>query len=140
MCRQSVCRYIDPEREYAKKWISIICAVIIMVCTIITPAYAAGIFLPEESNTKQAESTDLIEAPSGILMEAQTGTVVYQKDADTRRSPASITKIMTLILIFDALDKGSLKMDDTVTTSAHAKSMGGSQVFLERGKSRQWKP
>ena len=105
-----------------------------MVCTIITPAYAAGIFLPEESNTKQAESTDLIEAPSGILMEAQTGTVVYQKDADTRRSPASITKIMTLILIFDALDKGSLKMDDTVTTSAHAKSMGGSQVFLEEGE------
>lgn len=89
--------------------------------------------LPEESNTRQAESTDLIEAPSGILMEAQTGTVVYQKDADTRRSPASITKIMTLILIFDALDKGSLKMDDTVTTSAHAKSMGGSQVFLEEG-------
>ena len=75
-----------------------------------------------------------IEAPSGILMEAQTGTVVYQKDADTRRSPASITKIMTLILIFDALDKGSLKMDDTVTTSAHAKSMGGSQVFLEEGE------
>ena len=67
-------------------------------------------------------------------MEAQTGTVVYQKDADTRRSPASITKIMTLILIFDALDKGSLKMDDTVTTSAHAKSMGGSQVFLEEGE------
>ena len=117
-----------------KKWISIICAILIMVCTIITPAYAAGIFLPEESNTRQAESTDLIEAPSGILMEAQTGTVVYQKDADTRRSPASITKIMTLILIFDALDKGSLKMDDTVTTSAHAKSMGGSQVFLEEGE------
>ena len=117
-----------------KKWISIICAVIIMVCTIITPAYAAGIFLPEESNTNQAKSTDLIEAPSGIVMEAQTGTVVYQKDADTRRSPASITKIMTLILIFDALDKGSLKMDDTVTTSVHAKSMGGSQVFLEEGE------
>ena len=54
-----------------------------MVCTIITPAYAAGIFLPEEINTRQAESTDLIEAPSGILMEAQTGTIVYQKDADT---------------------------------------------------------
>ena len=117
-----------------KKWISIICAILIMVCTITAPVYAAGIFLPEESNTRQAESTDLIEAPSGILMEAQTGTVVYQKDADTRRSPASITKIMTLILIFDALDKGSLKMDDTVTTSAHAKSMGGSQVFLEEGE------
>ena len=47
-----------------------------MVCTITAPVYAAGIFLPEESNTRQAESTDLIEAPSGILMEAQTGTVV----------------------------------------------------------------
>ena len=111
-----------------------------MVCTIITPAYAAGIFLPEESNTKQAESTDLIEAPSGILMEAQTGTVVYQKDADTRRSPASITKIMTLILIFDALDKGSLKMDDTVTTSAHASQWAVLRCFWRRGKSRQWKP
>ena len=77
------------------------------------------------------ENTDLIQAPSGILMEAQTGTVIYQKDQDTRRSPASITKIMTLILIFDALEKGSLKMNDTVTTSAYAKSMGGSQVFLE---------
>ena len=99
---------IDRRDNMRKKWISIICAILIMVCTITAPVYAAGIFLPEESNTKQAESTDLIEAPSGILMEAQTGTVVYQKDADTRRSPASITKIMTLILIFDALDKGSL--------------------------------
>ena len=127
---------IDRRDNMRKKWISIICAILIMVCTITAPVYAAGIFLPEESNTKQAESTDLIEAPSGILMEAQTGTVVYQKDADTRRSPASITKIMTLILIFDALDKGSLKMDDTVTTSAHAKSMGGSQVFLEEGETQ----
>ena len=130
----AACRYIDRRENMRKKWISIICAILIMVCTITAPVYAAGIFLPEESNTRQAESTDLIEAPSGILMESQTGTVVYQKDADTRRSPASITKIMTLILIFDALDKGSLKMDDTVTTSAHAKSMGGSQVFLEEGE------
>ena len=117
-----------------KKWIVIICAILIMVCTITAPVYAAGIFLPEESNTRQAESTDLIEAPSGILMEAQTGTVVYQKDADTRRSPASITKIMTLILIFDALDK---RQPEKWTTQSqpvpHAKSMGGSQVFLEEG-------
>ena len=111
-----------------------------MVCTIITPAYAAGIFLPEESNTKQAESTDLIEAPSGILMEAQTGTVVYQKDADTRRSPASITKIMTLILIFDAIDSGKISLSDQVVTSAYAKSMGGSQVFLEEGEMQTVEP
>lgn len=82
------------------------------------------------------EEAQLIEAPSGILMEASTGTVLYEKDADTRRSPASITKIMTLILIFDALEKGNLKLTDTITTSAHAKSMGGSQVFLEEGETQ----
>lgn len=95
------------------------------------PAYG------EDNGADQAQSgTNLIEAPSGLLMEAQTGTVIYEKDADTRRSPASITKIMTLILIFDALEKGSLKLEDTVTTSAYAKSMGGSQVFLEEGETQ----
>lgn len=69
-------------------------------------------------------------------MEASTGQVIYEKNADTPRSPASITKIMTLILIFDALDSGKIKMDDTVTTSANAKSMGGSQVFLEEGETQ----
>lgn len=83
-----------------------------------------------------ADDSTLIEAPSGLLMEAQTGTVIFSKDADTRRSPASITKIMTLILIFDALENGMLKMTDTVTTSAYAKSMGGSQVFLEEGETQ----
>jgi D-alanyl-D-alanine carboxypeptidase (penicillin-binding protein 5/6) len=64
-------------------------------------------------------------------MEATTGTIIYSKDMDTRLSPASITKIMTLLLIFEALDKGQIKLEDQVTTSAYAKSMGGSQVFLE---------
>ena len=66
-------------------------------------------------------------------MEASTGQVVYEKNADESRSPASITKIMTLILIFDALESGRIKMTDEVITSAYAKSMGGSQVFLEAG-------
>ena len=70
-----------------------------------------------------------ISAPSAVLMEASTGQVIYEKNADEQRSPASITKIMTLILIFDALH-----MEDLVTTSAYAKSMGGSQVFLEEGE------
>lgn len=83
-----------------------------------------------------SEGQTLIKAPSGLLMEAQTGMVIFEKDADSRRRPASVTKIMTLILIFDALEKGNLKMEDTVTTSAHAKSMGGSQVFLEEGETQ----
>lgn len=78
----------------------------------------------------------LIEAPEGVLLEAKTGTLIYEKDKDQRRSPASITKIMTLILIFDALERGSLHMEDLVTTSANAKSMGGSQVFLEEGETQ----
>lgn len=75
-----------------------------------------------------------IAAPSAVLMEASTGQVIFEKDADTKRSPASVTKVMTLILIFDALESGKIKMTDEVVTSAHAKSMGGSQVFLEEGE------
>ena len=91
----------------------------------------------QEKTTEPAVSDDaLVQAPSALLMEASTGTVIYEKDSDIRRSPASITKIMTLILIFDALENGTLKMDDLVTTSAYAKSMGGSQVFLEEGETQ----
>ena len=75
-----------------------------------------------------------VAAPSALLMEAATGQVLYEKDADQPRRPASITKIMTLILIFDALESGKIQMTDSVTTSAYAKSMGGSQVFLEEGE------
>lgn len=75
-----------------------------------------------------------ITAKSAVLMEASTGTVLYEKDCDERLSPASITKIMTLILIFDALESGQIALDDAVVTSEYAKSMGGSQVFLETGE------
>lgn len=71
---------------------------------------------------------------SVILMEASTGTVIYEKNADEIRSPASITKIMTLLLTFEALMTGKINLTDEVMTSAHAKSMGGSQVFLEEGE------
>lgn len=77
-----------------------------------------------------------VTAPSALLMEASTGTVVYEKDAHTQLPPASITKIMTLILIFDALEKGSIHLEDTVTVSEYAASMGGSQVFLEPGETQ----
>ena len=125
----------------AKKWISVICVWIISFTILLTPLTARGQNesaneSTQENSGQQTESADLIQAPSGVLMEAQTGTVIYQKDSDTRRSPASITKTMTLILIFDALEKGNLKLDDIVTTSAYAKSMGGSQVFLEEGETQ----
>ena len=84
----------------------------------------------QEENTAAVE----ISAPSAILMEASTGTVIYEKDADTARPPASVTKVMTLLLIFDALENGTISLEDEVTTSEYAASMGGSQVFLEAGE------
>ena len=111
----------------AKKWISFICVWIMALTVLLTPLTVRA----QNDSTDETGNTDLIQAPSGVLMEPETGTIIYEKDIDTRRSPASITKIMTLILIFDALEKGTLKLEDTVTTSAYAKSMGGSQVFLE---------
>ena len=75
-----------------------------------------------------------ISAPSAILMEASTGTIIYEKDADTARPPASVTKIMTMLLIFDALEQGKIHLEDEVSTSEFAASMGGSQVFLEPGE------
>ncbi len=75
-----------------------------------------------------------VSAPSAILMEASTGQVIFEKDADTQRPPASVTKVMTLLLIFDALDGGKISLADEVATSEYAASMGGSQVFLEPGE------
>ena len=86
-------------------------------------------------NTAYAEGAALeLTSPSAILMEASTGTVLFEKNPDEVRSPASITKIMTLILTFEAIEKGRIKLEDDVVTSAYAKSMGGSQVFLEEGE------
>lgn len=73
---------------------------------------------------------------SALLMEASTGTILYDKKADEPFRPASITKIMTLILIFDALEEKKISLTDTVTVSEHAASMGGSQVYLEPGETQ----
>ncbi len=81
-----------------------------------------------------AQAAPEVSAPSYFVMEASTGQVICEQDADVRRSPASITKIMTLLIIFDHLDTGRIKLEDDVITSAYAKSMGGSQVFLEEGE------
>lgn len=88
----------------------------------------------ENAGEEQNESAVEITAPSAVLMESSTGTVIFEKDADTARPPASVTKVMTMLLIFDALADGSISLDDEVTVSEYAASMGGSQVFLEPGE------
>lgn len=93
-----------------------------------------GIIHPENPSTTSENVS--VSAPSAILMEASTGTILYEKDAHTKLRPASITKIMTLILVFDALEKGTISLEDTVTVSEHAANMGGSQVYLEPGETQ----
>lgn len=102
-----------------KKLLSLILGFVLTISVLLTPALATE---PD------------IEADSAILMEASTGQIVYERNADTLVHPASITKIMTLIVIFDSLADSSITLADEVTVSEHAASMGGSQVFLEAGE------
>ena len=75
-----------------------------------------------------------LDAPSALLMEKATGTVLFAKDEHTPRESASVTKVMTLLLTMEAIDSGALSYDDAVTGSAHAASMGGSQIWLKEGE------
>lgn len=111
-----------------------------MVCLLFSFLFLAETITCVMANTVDGEGetatagSEWIQSESAVLMEASTGQVILQKNADMRLSPASITKIMTLLLIFEELEAGRLKLTDEVTTSAYAKSMGGSQVFLEEGE------
>jgi len=75
-----------------------------------------------------------VSCPSALLMEKQTGTVLFALDEHTPREPASVTKIMTLLLVMEAIDSGALSYDDVVTGSAHAAGMGGSQIWLKENE------
>lgn len=77
-----------------------------------------------------------LESPSVILMEPSTGQILYEKNADEQRHPASVTKVMTLLLAFEQIGAGKMTMTDVVTVSAHAASMGGSQCFFEAGETQ----
>ena len=79
-------------------------------------------------------STLDLSAPSAILIEQTTGNVLYEKNPDERRPLASVTKVMTMLLIMEALDSGKITLEDTVVASERAKSMGGSTIFLDTGE------
>lgn len=81
-----------------------------------------------------AVSADSITAPSAVLMETSTGKILFEKNSHDQRPCASVTKIMTLLLVFEAIDSGKLSLDDTITASEHASSMGGSDIWLEPGE------
>lgn len=103
-----------------KKWISCLLAVLLLL----------GHVIPVQS----ASEAPKLQTPHACLMELSTGELLYEKAADERLHPASVTKIMTILLIFESIADGKLSLDQEVVTSAHARSMGGSQVFLEEGE------
>ncbi|MDD9267569.1 D-alanyl-D-alanine carboxypeptidase [Paenibacillus sp. MAHUQ-63] len=93
------------------------------------------LILPVAMAEEKTQAVDLTpNAQSAVLMDADTGTVIAEKNKDTKLPPASITKIMTMLLIMEAIDKGNIKMDEKVRVSEYAASMGGSQIFLEPGE------
>ena len=92
---------------------------------------AAALLLPAAYALPAGPETD---AASVILMEKETGTILHEKNAREKLEPASVTKVMTILLIMEALDSGRIALEDMVTVSAHAAGMGGSQVYLEEGE------
>jgi len=103
-----------------KAWISLIVSALIVFITV---------------KDTEAKSIELnIQSPSAILMDKDTGTVIFDKNSHEKLPPASMTKIMTMILIMEEIEKGTLRWDEKVRTSAKAASMGGSQIFLEEGE------
>lgn len=81
-----------------------------------------------------AVTEETVTAPSAILMESSSGKVLFEKNPHEQRPCASITKVMTMLLVCEAIDSGKLSLDDTITASAHAASMGGSDIWLEEGE------
>ena len=123
-----------------KLFVSFLLSLHLVTATLSADYLAATTFasteLPQTTAEASTEITLDVSAPSVLLMEASTGTVIYEKNSHEILHPASITKIMTLILIFDALKSGKISLDDTVTVSEYAASMGGSQVYLEPGETQ----
>lgn len=107
----------------------LLCALAVFAAAAASPAVSAREPVPAKPVTDLAPG-----ARSAILMDADSGTVVYEKNIHDALPPASITKIMTMLLVMEAIDQGRLKMTDKVQTSEYAASMGGSQIFLETGE------
>jgi len=106
-----------------KRIISMVITTVILAFMLVSPTLAAE---------KQGELVQNVK--SAILIDRDTGTVLYEKNSNEELPPASMTKVMTMLLIMEALDQGKLKMDEKIRTSEYAASMGGSQIFLEPGE------
>ncbi len=106
-----------------------------ITCIIVAFLLLVPIFCISVSAETQTQQTLNLDCTSAILMEASTGTILYEQNADASLPPASVTKIMTLLLVMEEIDSGNLTLTDTLQASEYAASMGGSQVFIEPNES-----
>ncbi len=106
----------------------------IVVTAVLTLSVAIFNVNAEGISAEVITAAPYVECKSAILMEASTGQILYEQNADEALPPASVTKVMTLLLVMEAIDDGRLKYDDMITASAHACSMGGSQIYLKEGE------
>lgn len=120
-----------------------ICALLLALCLALAPplwafAEEEGVDLRLEEDFEAAPviatMTDSLPAKSAILLEQNTGKVLYEQNADEKLPPASVTKVMTLLLVMEALESGKITLEDMVVTSEYANSMGGSQIWLKVGE------
>lgn len=126
---KTVKRYLNLSTCKNKKIINILFTIIFLSSSLVSEvAYC------NENEEKSETGLDVL-APSALLVEKDSGKILYEKNATERRSCASITKVMTMLLIMEAKDDGNLSETDTIVASEHASSMGGSDIWLEPGES-----
>ena len=129
-------------KSNSKRWIAIFIAILFVQVSVFAVSADQPVQSPWSIEALSggaaefgvADSSLSLNCKSAILMEANTGTVLYTQNADEALPPASVTKIMTLLLVMEAIDSGTVRMDDTVTVSSNAASMGGSQIYLKEGE------
>jgi len=123
------------KRIWVKKGLACILSVV-LVAEIMVCSLGKGILARAETEGMTKEKDLPVTAEAAVLMEQDTQTIIGAKNATVQRPIASVTKVMTLLLIMDAVSEGSIQLTDTVTVSEHAASMGGSQVFFEPGETQ----
>ena len=125
---------MKTNRMWGRRCSLLLALLFILGQILVLPAYADEVTLISESVTTQNVPSLDLNCKSAVLMEASTGAILYEQNSTESMPPASVTKIMTLLLVMEAIEAGTLKWDDRVTASAHAASMGGSQIFLKEGE------
>ncbi len=118
-----------------QKALAMFLAVLLLAGSQGDPIHNVTVYAKEDKKAEENNAMD-ITAQSAVLIENSSGRIIYEKEKDKELIPASITKIMTLLLIFEALEKGQIHLEDSVSVSEYAASMGGSQVFLEPGETQ----